>query len=114
MENIDSINCCSIYTQDPKQEAEEAYQVWLKEKRKQRKKDRMQEQQRQLEVDEGWYRRDRKECDQAYKRWLRQKHKQSTIQKTSNIKQIQRTRADIYRMRQLQRLIMSIRSSQKH
>nr|XP_039273010.1 coiled-coil domain-containing protein 181-like [Styela clava] len=99
---------------DSKKEADEAYALWLSEKRKQTKKDRLVEQQRQLEIDGGWYRRDRKECDKAYKRWLRQKSEETQKRRMQERKFGQQSRADAYRMRKLQRLIMSIQNSQRH
>lgn len=40
-----------------RREAEEAYELWLKDKRKKTKEERIYQHQQKLEYDEGWYRR---------------------------------------------------------
>uniref|UniRef100_F6X3J8 Coiled-coil domain-containing protein 181 n=1 Tax=Ciona intestinalis TaxID=7719 RepID=F6X3J8_CIOIN len=94
-------------------EAAEAYSTWLKDKRKQTKKERIEVQQQQIEIDEGWYIRERAECRKAFRQWLRKKNEaarqaqmQDKLLRRQSLKQAREAR-------RAQKLLESIRESQQ-
>ncbi|XP_078493343.1 coiled-coil domain-containing protein 181-like [Ciona intestinalis] len=94
-------------------EAAEAYSTWLNDKRKQTKKERIEVQQQQIEIDEGWYIRERAECRKAFRQWLRKKNEaarqaqmQDKLLRRQSLKQAREAR-------RAQKLLESIRESQQ-
>ncbi|KAH3727029.1 hypothetical protein DPMN_052954 [Dreissena polymorpha] len=70
---VDSEDGTETDYNDWKQDNEEAFKTWLKEKSVQFKKEKLLKRRQEQEMHDGYYVRSREECEKAYKLWLKQK-----------------------------------------
>lgn len=67
-----------------KEENEEAFRSWLKDKNAQFKKEKLLKRRQEQEMHEGYYIRSREECDKAYKQWVTAKQNRDLLLNNSN------------------------------
>ncbi|XP_076822554.1 uncharacterized protein LOC143468948 [Clavelina lepadiformis] len=95
------------------EEAEEAYQSWLKQKRIQAKKEKVMIQQQQIEIDEGWFMRERKDCNKAFRQWLQNKNRMARKAKEEEKQLKKQSIREMRRARKVQKLMASIQEAQQ-